>query len=108
MGSTGAASTGSRTGFARARRRLRTRRPGAALKAERPELRHGIEYVPEVAAVAADRLDDVVTADLDALEKTPAGWQPFDAVTCGDVLEHLRDPTRVLEFSGRALPRTAC
>ena len=70
---------------------------GAALKIERPELRvHGIEYVPEVAAIAAERLDDVIAADLDALETLPAHWQPFDAVICGDVLEHLRDPARVL------------
>ena|ERR1035438_450297 len=70
---------------------------GAALKADRPELRvHGIEYVAEVAAVAAERLDDVIAADLDALERMPAHWQPFDAVICGDVLEHLRDPARAL------------
>ena len=66
---------------------------GAALKADRPELRvHGIEYVPTVAAVAGERLDDVIAADLDGLETLPSHWEPFDAVICGDVLEHLRDP----------------
>lgn len=70
---------------------------GAALKADRPELRvHGIEYVPTVAAVAGERLDDVIAADLDGLETLPSHWEPFDAVICGDVLEHLRDPARIL------------
>ena len=70
---------------------------GAELKADRPELRvHGIEYVPEVAEIAAERLDDVIAADLDALESLPEHWGPFDAIICGDVLEHLRDPARAL------------
>lgn len=77
---------------------------GAALKSERPELRvHGIEYVAEVAAIAGERLDEVIAADLDALESLPADWAPFDAVICGDVLEHLRDPARVLNVLRESL-----
>jgi len=57
---------------------------------------HGLEYVPDAAAVAAERLDDVFVADLDVLEAVPAHWEQFDAIVCGDVLEHLRDPARVL------------
>ena len=56
---------------------------------------HGIEYVPERRR-SPDLLDDVIAADLDAIESLPKHWAPFDAVICGDVLEHLRDPARVL------------
>jgi O-antigen biosynthesis protein len=81
---------------------------GAALKADHPELRvYGIEYVPEVAAVAAGRLDDVIAADLDVLESLPAHWEPFDAVICGDVLEHLRDPARVMSILREGLAQDA-
>ena len=77
---------------------------GAALKQDRPDVRvHGLEYVAEAAAVAAERLDDVFIADLDVLEALPAHWEPFDAIICGDVLEHLRDPARVLRVLRGAL-----
>jgi 2-polyprenyl-3-methyl-5-hydroxy-6-metoxy-1,4-benzoquinol methylase len=78
---------------------------GAALKSDRPEARvYGLEYVAEAAEVAAERLDDVVVADLDALEALPAHWgASFDAVVCGDVLEHLRDPARILRLLRGAL-----
>lgn len=77
---------------------------GAALKSDRPDARvYGLEYVAEAAGVAAERLDDVVAADLDVLESLPAHWGPFDAVICGDVLEHLRDPARVLHLLRGAL-----
>lgn len=77
---------------------------GAALKADRPDVRvHGLEYVAEAAAVAAERLDEVLVTDLDVLDALPAGWEPFDAVICGDVLEHLRDPARVLRLLRGAL-----
>lgn len=77
---------------------------GAALKSDRPDARvHGLEYVAEAAEVAAGRLDDVVAADLDVVEALPAHWGPFDAVICGDVLEHLRDPARVLRLLRGAL-----
>lgn len=77
---------------------------GAALKSDHPQVRvHGIEYLPEAAAVAAERLDDTLVADLDVLEVLPDDWESFDAITCGDVLEHLRDPARLLRVLSRSL-----
>jgi 2-polyprenyl-3-methyl-5-hydroxy-6-metoxy-1,4-benzoquinol methylase len=77
---------------------------GAALKEERPGARvFGIVYVAEAAEVAAARLDDVIVADLDALEALPDHWEPFDAIVCGDVLEHLRDPAHALGLLRDAL-----
>ena len=70
---------------------------GAALKLERPALEVlGIEGFPDAAARAAERLDDAICADLDALEALPWEHGAFDAMVFGDVLEHLRDPARLL------------
>jgi 2-polyprenyl-3-methyl-5-hydroxy-6-metoxy-1,4-benzoquinol methylase len=69
---------------------------GAALKARQGAEVAGIEFVAEAAARARRRLDHVVQGDLDAIEGLafPAGH--FDAMVFGDVLEHLRDPARLL------------
>lgn len=57
----------------------------------------GIEFDPEMAAEAKRVLDDVLVADLEELDMASAfGPESFDVVVFGDVLEHLRDPTRVL------------
>lgn len=70
---------------------------GAALKAERPGLRVvGLEGFPEAAADARGRLDEVLELDLDAMAGLPHGDGAFDAMVFGDVLEHLRDPARLL------------
>jgi 2-polyprenyl-3-methyl-5-hydroxy-6-metoxy-1,4-benzoquinol methylase len=77
---------------------------GSALKEERPGIRvYGIEYVPDAAEIAASRLDDVIVADLDAVDALPDRWEPFDAIVCGDVLEHLRDPAHALQLLRDAL-----
>src|SRR5262245_26792016 len=66
---------------------------GALLK-ERGHDVTGIELVPEAAAEARQRLDAVVTADVEAgLPFAPAS---FDAIVFADLLEHLIDPWRVL------------
>lgn len=57
----------------------------------------GIELDPDRAARARERLDEVLTVDLetDALERALAGRR-FDLILFGDVLEHLRDPGTLL------------
>jgi SAM-dependent methyltransferase len=70
---------------------------GAALKAERPGLRVvGLEGFPDAAAEARTRLDEVLEVDLDAIDGLPHPAGAFDAMIFGDVLEHLRDPQRLL------------
>jgi 2-polyprenyl-3-methyl-5-hydroxy-6-metoxy-1,4-benzoquinol methylase len=70
---------------------------GATLKAERPGCEVvGLEGFPEAAARARGRLDDVLCLDLDSLEALPPDAGKFDALVFGDVLEHLRDPLRLL------------
>jgi 2-polyprenyl-3-methyl-5-hydroxy-6-metoxy-1,4-benzoquinol methylase len=65
----------------------------------------GIEILPEPAARAAQRYDEVEVGDaLEALERVTA---PFDTILCYDVLEHLVDPgALVLRLRGLASPGT--
>lgn len=76
---------------------------GGALRAERGIEVAGIELFADAAAQAAERLDDVIVADLDRLEELPYDAGHFDAMICGDVLEHLRDPHRLLRVLHRYL-----
>jgi 2-polyprenyl-3-methyl-5-hydroxy-6-metoxy-1,4-benzoquinol methylase len=69
---------------------------GAALRAERGIEVIGLEGFPDAARQAAARLDDALCVDLDALDGVPFGPGHFDAMVFGDVLEHLRDPHRLL------------
>jgi SAM-dependent methyltransferase len=69
---------------------------GAALKQDLGCEVVGIEGFPEAAERARERLDDVLCLDLDALESLPPGLGSFDTIVFGDVLEHLRDPQRLV------------
>jgi methionine biosynthesis protein MetW len=70
---------------------------GAALKQERDGVEvTGLELSPEAAARAAERLDAAHVTDLEALAELPYDQGRFDAMVFGDVLEHLRDPHRLL------------
>lgn len=69
---------------------------GMQYKRLNPRVRYfGIEMDEEACLLAAERIDHVVQADVD-LVVSPFGEQRFDCIIYGDVLEHLRDPWKVL------------
>ncbi|MDQ6746129.1 MAG: class I SAM-dependent methyltransferase [Actinomycetota bacterium] len=76
---------------------------GAALKSRQGAEVVGIELDPVYAARAAQRLDRVMATDLEELEAAPADLGRFDCLIAADVLEHLRDPWRVLRIMTRIL-----
>lgn len=56
----------------------------------------GVEIDNEMIAVAASRLDDVIHGDIeDIIEKKIPG--EYDCIVCGDVLEHLNNPWKVVK-----------
>ena len=64
----------------------------------------GVEVSPEAAEEARQWAQEVVVGDLDSLDlEAQFGDRRFEAVLCGDVLEHLRDPGRVLVAARRLL-----
>jgi methionine biosynthesis protein MetW len=85
---------------------------GAALKQRQDAEVFGIEVDADYAADARQRLDRVVTADVEQLLAGPDADElgRFDCVIAADVLEHLRDPwfaltaaTRLLVDDGKAV-----
>ncbi len=63
----------------------------------------GLERDERAAQLAAARLDRVLRLDLDDLDDLPDGAGLFDLIALGDVLEHLREPQRLLRALVRSL-----
>ena len=65
----------------------------------------GIELDPDAAEAARAYCADVLVGDVESME-LPLEPASFDAIVCGDLVEHLRDPWtalgRLRPFSGRA------
>lgn len=69
---------------------------GRALKARQEAEVWGIERDEKIARIAGQRLDRVLCADVEQIsEQIPLHY--FDAIVCGDVLEHLRHPESLLK-----------
>ena len=68
---------------------------GAILKKRQGCRVTGIELNTALAETATLRLDRVLVANVETLPATTFA-QEFDCITCGDVLEHLRDPWSVV------------
>lgn len=69
---------------------------GLAYRRRNPAVRYlGMDIDAEAVAIARDRLDAVAQADADETP-LPFADPAFDCIIYGDVLEHLRDPWRVL------------
>ena len=72
-----------------------TGRLGESIKARQPAKVVGVEFIPEAAEKAKERLDHVLQGDVEELDQE-FEEKYFDTVICGDVLEHLRDPAKLL------------
>ena len=70
-------------------------RLGEALEARQSAQVTGVELNEAAAETARGRLDEVLVGNVER-RSVPFGADSFDAVVCGDVLEHLRQPTEFL------------
>jgi GT2 family glycosyltransferase/2-polyprenyl-3-methyl-5-hydroxy-6-metoxy-1,4-benzoquinol methylase len=82
-------------------------RLGEALKARQQAAVVGLELNEEAARLAGERLDRVLIGDVEQLtpDFDPAS---FEAIICGDILEHLREPERLLRQARQWLTPDGC
>lgn len=77
---------------------------GAILRERNQAEVWGIELDPQIALVAANRLDRVIVGSIESsLPSLADGY--FDCIVCNDILEHLADPELVLSALRRVLSR---
>jgi 2-polyprenyl-3-methyl-5-hydroxy-6-metoxy-1,4-benzoquinol methylase len=70
---------------------------GERLKKRQPCSVTGVDMDGELLAVARQRLDEVIPGDIEeVLERKGLGI--FDCIVCGDILEHLSNPWRVVRM----------
>lgn len=74
----------------------------AALKQSGVKEAHGIEIVEAAWKLAKEKLDSCLLGDIEQME-LPFDDGYFDCITCGDVLEHLREPAAALRKLARVL-----
>jgi len=64
----------------------------------------GIELNEKMAAIAAEKLDQVITGDIEKIDLNDYFYPSyFDCIIFADILEHLKDPWRVLRKSVKFL-----
>ncbi len=71
---------------------------GAAIKAASGAHVTGIEHMPQAAALAGQRIDEVHELDLTTATSLPWDPEPFDVIILADVLSRLADPEAVLQL----------
>ncbi len=82
-------------------------RLGEALEARQSAEVVGIELDTAAAAQARRRLDQVITGDIEQVDpQFPPGR--FDAIVCADIIEHLREPERLLRQAHQWLAPDGC
>ncbi len=68
---------------------------GSALKQKLNAEVWGVEYVSDIASLAMERLDNVISGPIeDAITQLPDNY--FDTIIFADVLEHLANPNKIL------------
>ncbi len=81
-----------------------------AVNSSRPDVHYiGVELDPKAAEIAARFCDGVQALDLEATDDSQfRGYASRDCWVFGDVLEHLRDPWKVLQRIRAVLPPGGC
>lgn len=58
----------------------------------------GIEVNDFASQLASRRLNDLIVADVERLDDLPYPQNTFDVIVFADILEHLREPQKILRF----------
>jgi len=82
---------------------------GEALRSKKHCSVTGLDHDPQALAVAQRRLDDVVGADLEATDwQKSLAHREFDCILFGDVIEHTREPLKILREAREFLSPIGC